>query len=152
MDGDGTHRPSDLPKILSRIQNCDVVIGSRFLAHASMLDWSFTRRFLTHTGHLVTKIGLGSKFDCSSGMRAYNLSKIDFSFVRLITSEGYDFFYKSIFIFEKKLKLNIQEVPLVLLPRQSGKSKLTFFLAISSIIKLLLDVFKFRKKNFLNRY
>jgi dolichol-phosphate mannosyltransferase len=150
MDSDGTHRPADIPLLLDKVNTCDIVIGSRFLAKKSIIDWSLGRRFLTYAGHLVTKFGLDLDFDCSSGMRAYNLSKQDFGVVESIDANDYDFFYKTIFLFHKKFQMNIQEVSLKLLPRFSGDSKLTVFLVIKSVLNLVSDILKFRKDSFFN--
>ena len=149
MDSDGTHRPIDVAKILECITEFDIVVGSRFMNESAILNWSKTRRFLTKSGHYVTRYGLGIPYDCSSGMRGYNLNKQ--SFIEILGTNGssFDFFYQSLFSFYKKNPDGIVEVPITLLPRYSGDSKLTFKLASLSIIKLVLEIIKFRSVNFI---
>ena len=144
MDSDGTHRPVDIEIILKNISTFDLVVGSRFMGDSAILNWSRTRIFLTKAGHSVTKFGLGIPYDCSSGMRGYNLSRSNFKEVLNTKGNGFDFFYKSLFDFYKNNPDKIGEVPLTLLPRASGDSKLTYKLAFISIFKLILDILKFR--------
>ena len=144
MDSDGTHRPIDVASILKNITEFDLVVGSRFMSGSTILNWSRTRIFLTKAGHSVTKYGLGIPYDCSSGMRGYNLVKNSFKEISNTKGNGFDFFYKSLFDFYRNNPGKIIEVPLTLLPRASGDSKLTYKLAFMSIFKLILDILKFR--------
>jgi len=77
LDGDGQHKPSDIPQLLSPILNgeADVVIGSRFLGQAEKppLYRRLGQRILT------TATNLGSRqmvSDSQSGFRAYSSKAI----------------------------------------------------------------------------
>jgi glycosyltransferase involved in cell wall biosynthesis len=144
IDGDRTHRPVDIQLLLDQVDKHHLVVGSRFINYGSIMNWSKTRKFLTNVGHFVTKSGLGIPYDCSSGMRAYNISKNSFVDILNVRAKGYDFFYKSIFSFQKQNPDKIMEVPITLLPRASGDSKLSFSKALISIINLIFDILKFR--------
>jgi dolichol-phosphate mannosyltransferase len=144
MDSDGTHRPIDIAIILKNLSTFDLVVGSRFMNDSAILNWSRVRIFLTKAGHSVTKYGLGIPYDCSSGMRGYNLAKNSFKEVLNTKGNSFDFFYKSLFYFYKNNPTKIGEVPLTLLPRASGDSKLTYKIAFISIFKLILEILKFR--------
>jgi dolichol-phosphate mannosyltransferase len=151
MDSDGTHRPMDVRKLLDNILENDLVIGSRFIDKDSVLGWSWFRRFLTSSGHLVTKIGLGIHYDCSSGFRAYNLTRNSFRDIVATNDNHYDFFYKSLYNFHQNNPDKISEVAITLLARSSGNSKLSIHLAISSISKLVVDIIRFRLNKILVR-
>src|SRR3989304_3631589 len=43
MDGDGSHRPEDLPKLLSALSSNDVVLGSRFARGGMTFDVTHRR-------------------------------------------------------------------------------------------------------------
>lgn len=151
MDSDGTHRPVDVAKIINNIADFDIVVGSRFMSDSAILNWSKARMFLTKSGHHVTRYGLGIPYDCSSGMRGYNLARQSFIEILGTNGSGFDFFYQSLFNFYKKNPSRIGEVPITLLPRFSGDSKLTFKLAAKSIVKLVIEIIKFRSVNLIQK-
>src|SRR5215470_2866690 len=39
MDADGSHQPEDLPRLLAALGHADVVLGSRWVAGAHVLNW-----------------------------------------------------------------------------------------------------------------
>ena len=152
MDGDGTHRPVDLFRLIekSRRGTYDVIIGSRFMKPNSINDWPKSRVILTNLGHLVTKIGLGIGFDCSSGFRSYRLSEQILKITETLDANQYDFFFKSIFKFHEA-KLKISEIDIVLEPRGTGNSKMTLKKAIYSVTELFTTIIRFRISNFFDR-
>jgi len=128
IDGDLTHDPSYLPimiKVLNDNPDFDLVIGSRFLTTSRIANWSIFRIFLTHTGHALTQIMLGMKEDCSSGLRVYKVSSIPRDLINQFQMSSYDFFFKSAFLY-KKSNLLIEEIPVSLYERKSGRSKMRF--------------------------
>ena len=144
LDADGTHNPEDITYLLDQIRTFDIVVGSRFIQPKSISGWNLTRLSLTHLGHMTTKFGLGIPYDCSSGFRAYNISRIAESEMELLHKySNYDFFYKSLYIFSKQ-NIKIGEVAIKLNARLSGKSKMSLKLAIIGIARLLFDILKFR--------
>jgi dolichol-phosphate mannosyltransferase len=151
MDGDGTHRPADLFRLIEAAQRSteDIIIGSRFIKRNSINDWPKSRIILTYLGHLVTKFGLGLKFDCSSGFRAYKINEHLLRITESLEANQYDFFFKSIFKFNQA-KLKIAEIDIVLEPRGAGNSKMTVKNAIYSVTELFITVLKFRLYNSLN--
>src|ERR1700761_7050490 len=43
MDADGSHRPEDLPKLLSAAAHADAVIGSRYVPCGTVVNWPKAR-------------------------------------------------------------------------------------------------------------
>lgn len=145
LDGDGTHSGNDLKKLYISLfnNNCDLIIGSRFINSNSIQGWPISRIFLTNCSHLVTKFGLGLSYDCSSGCRGYALNKRDFSEITNLESKSYDFFFQSIFLLSKQ-KYVISEVPITLNKRASGYSKMSISVAFKSVFNLFLKIVSFR--------
>lgn len=143
LDGDGTHDPRYIESIINALKVNDIAIASRFLQASSIRDWPFFRVVLTYLSHWVTRIGLGIPYDCSSGFRAYRLKDFSTADIQIIKENGYDFFYSSAFRMHKIGKC-IGEVPIVLGPRNFGSSKMSLSLAIISIMRLALEILKFR--------
>jgi glycosyltransferase involved in cell wall biosynthesis len=83
LDSDGQHNPDDIPRLIEplRIQNFDIVIGSRFL---SKDDKEKIPRYRSFGIKTITKLTQSASYsgltDSQSGFRAYNknaLSKIN---------------------------------------------------------------------------
>jgi len=144
MDADLTHSPVDALQLYERVQNYDLVIGSRFLNKNSIIGWSKFRVFLTYGGHLLTKIFFMSNLDMSSGLRAYRVSEIPTRPLFLNLSTQYDFFFISSLIY-LNLNKNIGQVRVELQKRKSGKSKMTLKLMFSGAFKLLIYGFRVKK-------
>jgi dolichol-phosphate mannosyltransferase len=123
MDADLTHSPRDIHRLISNLDRSSVVVGSRFLEGGGLSEWSFSRRAMTHLGHLITLVFLRMPYDASGAFRAYNLTKISPDIFRLIRSQGYGFFVESLKILEIN-KISISQVPVSLPARTYGHSKM----------------------------
>jgi dolichol-phosphate mannosyltransferase len=123
LDCDFTHSPADVLKLLSYAPQYDVVVGSRFLAQGSLPDWKWTRRVLTHCGHFLTRHLLGISQDATGALRIYNLSRIPRSLFTLVKSQGYSFFFESMFLLLRN-GCSVHEVDIVLPARTYGQSKM----------------------------
>jgi dolichol-phosphate mannosyltransferase len=135
MDADFTHPPSYLPELLRRGEEVDVVVGSRYLLHNSLDEWTLFRRLLTRGGHLLTRTLLGLQEDASSAYRLYRLDRIPRAVFGLVRARGYSFFFESLYV----LRLNryrIAEVPIVLPARASGRSKMGLMDACKGLLHL----------------
>lgn len=76
IDADGQHNPKHIPRMLSIAQNCDIVIGSRFL-NKSYRAYPFLRRlgisFFTLVANLLTQVDIT---DVTSGYRVYRAESL----------------------------------------------------------------------------
>ncbi|HPO07618.1 MAG TPA: methyltransferase domain-containing protein [bacterium] len=124
MDCDFTHSPEDIPRFLASSEDCDLVVGSRFLQAGSLADWNLYRRGLTILGHFMTRRLLGLPGDASGAFRLYRLNRIPRSVFDLVTSRGYSFFFETMFLL-KANGASIGEVPIILPRRTYGHSKMT---------------------------
>jgi dolichol-phosphate mannosyltransferase len=149
MDADLTHEPKEIKNFLSEIENSDaaLVVGSRFINQNSLVGWSISRKFLTHLGHLLTRILLLIPYDATGGYRAYSLSKINNELINSINEIDYEFFFESITIFHK-CKLKIKEIPIVLQARGAGKSKMSYYHVLKGCLRLLFIAFKLQTNKF----
>jgi len=159
LDGDLTHSLDDLELFLKKIDDYDIVVGSRFLKKDSLLGWSVYRKFLTYLGDFVTTFLLRLPYDSTCGFRSYNLEKINGNLFKMIMSNSYSFFIESLFVL-KQNNARIIEVPIVLPVRTYGNSKMKMsdiFYTIFIILTLFIQKFVFQKsfisptKIFLNK-
>ncbi len=56
MGADLQYPPEVLPKMLEKLQNCDVIIASRYVEGGSMSEWSFLRRLISKGATLITRV------------------------------------------------------------------------------------------------
>ena len=149
MDGDFAHSPRCLSKFIESSKDHDIIIGSRYLTKNSLEGWNYLRKFLTLTGHFLTKYCLGIKYDATGALRLYRLDKIPRSAFDLTSSKGYSFFFESLYI----LSINgfsVKEIPIVLPPRIYGHSKMSSKEAFHSL-KYLVQIYLgaiFNKKRY----
>jgi dolichol-phosphate mannosyltransferase len=125
MDADGSHRPEDLPKLLTALGAADAVIGSRYVPGGTVVNWPKSREFLSRGANIYNRIMLGvSVRDATGGFRAYKaatLRKLDLS---NIESAGYCFqIDMTLRVLQAGLKL--VEVPITFVERERGASKMS---------------------------
>lgn len=136
MDCDLTHSPSDIPAMLLASQDADVAVGSRYLRRGSLAEWNWKRKLLTRTAHLLTRVLLGIRYDCTGAFRVYRLDRIAPEVFQLIKSTDYTFFFESLFLLATN-QIRIVEVPICLPPRTYGSSKMPADEPIRGIRRLL---------------
>lgn len=136
MDCDFTHSPSYLPDFISRSNDYDVIVGSRYLLRSSLSDWNLFRKFLTHSGHFITKHLLGMKYDATGAFRLYCLDRVPRQLFDLVRSKGYSFFFESLYVLQVN-GFRIVEFPILLPARTYGHSKMDISEVFSSIQRLL---------------
>lgn len=137
MDSDFLHRPEDIPLLLEQSKYSDVVTTSRFIREDSLSEWSLWRKFLTISGHIITKFLLNIPYDVTGAFRLYKIDKIPKDLFESVISNGYSFFPESLVIL-KLNKFSISEVPVVLPQRTYGSSKLKF----QDMVQWLLFIIK----------
>jgi dolichol-phosphate mannosyltransferase len=125
MDADLSHDPDDLPAMLDRIANCDVVIGSRYTKGGAVAGWELWRRLMSKAGNVYIRAITRMPFhDCTSGfvlIRTDLLRRIDLSG---ISSSGYAFLMELKFAMWRS-RARMGEVPITFRNRAEGESKLS---------------------------
>ena len=136
MDADFSHRPEDLSKILQAGRDHDFVIGSRYVAGGSTVNWTVLRKLISRGGSLYSRLILGHPIrDWTGGFNGWKakvLHGIDLPNVR---SNGYSFQielkYKAC---EKGFKY--KEVPIVFADRVVGQSKMSSKIVVEAFYRV----------------
>ena len=117
MDGDGSHRPEDIPKLLEKISDFDIVIGSRFVTGGKTKD-SQHRKFISlifrKFASLILKLELK---DSMSGFAAFKKGVLQDLILRPL---GYKIIMEIVF---KAKNCKICEVPIIFERRGTGRRK-----------------------------
>jgi len=136
IDADGSHQPEQLPRLLTALEDADLVIGSRWVPGGSVTNWAFTRTLLSRGGNLYTRLLLGIKVrDTTAGYRLFRrttLEKIDLDDV---SSYGY-VFQADLAFRTLRAGLRVVEVPIEFVERVRGDSKMTRDVATESLRRI----------------
>jgi len=143
MDADGTHNPKYFKTIIKNAKKFDYVITSRFKKKNLIEDWPLFRKLITYTRHIFIILFLGINLDASGAFRGFYLNKIKLKDLLSAKNDDYAFFWEVTYII-KKGGYSIFEVPVKLIYRKLGKSKMKFSHIFYSLI-YLLKIFVFRK-------
>ncbi|MGF7046488.1 glycosyltransferase involved in cell wall biosynthesis [Paenibacillus sp. DS2015] len=136
MDADGQHAATDLPKLLSRVKENDLVIGSRFLeqtSYRSPLMRKVGIRFFSLLVSLVTR----QRFtDTTSGFRAAGQRVI------AIYADYYPMDYPEVesIVYLTSRKCKLVEVKVEMRQREAGKSSITPVKSAYYMVKVTLSV------------
>lgn len=125
MDADFSHDPKALPLLLKKAEECDLVIGSRYISGVNVVNWPMRRLILSFTANLYTRFITGMPVrDATAGFKCYRrivLESIDLDSIR---SNGYSFQIETNFKAWKK-GFRLCEVPIVFVDRRVGVSKMS---------------------------
>ena len=143
MDSDMAHSPEYINALVDLSDSFPVVVGSRFQNQESIKDWKLWRRFLTRTGHILTRTLLCIEYDATGAFRAYRLDQIPQGFFSLVHADDYAFFFESLQILDLN-GLPVGEVPIHLPVRTYGSSKMRFWDIFSGFRRLLVQTFRLR--------
>ena len=136
MDADLSHNPNDILKFLKKINNYDVIIGSRYKTGVNVVNWPLRRLILSYLANFYARFITGLNiYDLTSGFKCIKvdvLKKID---INKIKSEGYSFQIEVNCLCHNK-GYSILEVPIIFYDRAIGKSKMSKKIIIEAIIRV----------------
>lgn len=124
LDGDLSHDPEDLPKLLEGIKDCDLVAGSR-LIEKGKADMPLSRKIISKTFNFMFRKVLGIKIrDFTSGYRVIRKKLLEE--ISPLESKGFGIFIE-IPIKASRKKFKFKEVPIYYKKRFAGESNLGYF-------------------------
>jgi len=138
MDADFSHSPTDVPRLVEKLAEFDVAVGSRYVAGGRVDDqWDFGRLALSRSANALTRTILALKTrDTTSGFKAWRRSALEAVDLGCICSKGYLFMEEMAFISER-LGLRICEVPIYFASRHAGQSKMSLGVKLEAVLDLL---------------
>ena len=140
LDGDLSHDPNQLPKLLQAARETsevDVVIGSRYVAGGSIVGWPLHRRIMSRmVNRFATAFLRLPVRDCSGSMRCYRVSALQSLGLKNLHSDGYSVL-EEVLVKLRRQGAEFAEVPITFTDRQRGESKLTFREAMRSVYRIV---------------
>ncbi|WP_028463953.1 polyprenol monophosphomannose synthase [Nesterenkonia alba] len=133
LDADGSHQPEQLPDLLAKIDEADLVIGSRWVPGGSVVNWPLRRELISRGGSLYSRTMLGLKVrDITAGFRVFRRSTLEDIDLNSIESVGYGFQVDMTFRVALQGKV-ITEVPITFVERTLGESKMNSGIVVEAV-------------------
>jgi len=90
MDADFSHHPKELPKLLEKLEECDMVVGSRYVEGGGTSEWGRWRPVLSWLANKYVAMVAGIPIrDTTSGYRAYRRTVLEETEFDRIKIRGY---------------------------------------------------------------
>ena len=132
MDGDWSHHPKYLGRMIQCAGRTDFVIGSRYVSGGGTLDWGVGRRLLSKFGSFYSRSVLGVRIaDFTGGFNGWGTAVLREIELESVRSNGYSF---QIELKYRAHKLGFKhiEYPIVFEDRSAGQSKMTASIALEA--------------------
>jgi dolichol-phosphate mannosyltransferase len=125
MDADGSHRPEDLPAMLTALADADLVLGSRYVPGGTVVNWPWHRLLLSKGGNTYARMALGVPLrDITGGYRAFRRETLSGLDLADVESQGYcfqvDLAWRAV-----RGGFRVVEVPITFVEREMGTSKMS---------------------------
>ena len=125
MDADFSHDPAAIPEFLERIQNADLVIGSRYCNGITVMNWPLSRLILSVGANIYSRIITGLPLhDATGGFKCFRREVLEALPLDRIRSDGYSFQIEMNFHAWKR-GFRIVEMPITFTDRLVGQSKMS---------------------------
>jgi dolichol-phosphate mannosyltransferase len=124
MDADFSHNPKEIPIMLGKMDECDVLIGSRYIKGVNVVNWPMKRLLLSYCANIYTRVITGMPIhDATAGFKCYKRKVLESIDLDSIRSNGYAFQIETNFLAWKK-GFKLKEMPIVFVDRRVGVSKM----------------------------
>ena len=133
MDADGSHQPEQLPRLLTALEDADLVLGSRYVRGGAVENWPKSREILSRGGNAYTKLMLGVPLkDATGGYRAFRASTLRSIGLDSVASQGYCFQVDLAWRAHQR-GLRVVEVPITFVERTTGTSKMSRSIVVEAL-------------------
>lgn len=125
MDGDGSHAPTDVPRLLAALDGADLALGSRYVTGGGTRNWAWHRRLLSRFGTRYAATWLGLPYrDLTGGFKAWRADLLRSLDLETVASEGYAFQVEMTWR-AARAGARVAEIPIVFTERAFGTSKMS---------------------------
>ena len=126
MDCDFSHSPAYLPEMLARLNDYDVVVGSRYVKNGKLDErWGPGRVWLSAWANIYARTILNIKVrDATAGFKSWRRDTLLGLGLDRIQSNGYVFQVEMAYV-TQRLGYRALELPIYFEDRRIGKSKMT---------------------------
>ncbi|MGY2001397.1 polyprenol monophosphomannose synthase [Blastococcus sp. SYSU DS1024] len=136
MDADGSHRPEDLPRLLTALSGADAVLGSRWVPGGAVRNWPRSRELLSRTANRYVRSALRLPLrDATGGFRVFRRHALERIDLGSLQCQGYCF-QVDVARHLVAAGLRVTEVPIVFLDRELGASKMSGSIVREALLRV----------------
>jgi dolichol-phosphate mannosyltransferase len=145
MDADFSHPPEIIPFMLNKLQEANLVIGSRYVRGGRTEGWTLVRKINSRAANFLARrlMGLKTK-DCTDAFRAYRAGDLKIVPMERLMARGYPAHLEVLYYFERA-GARVVEVPITFVNRQKGQSKISAG-EVRETFRVLVYYFLFRPR------
>jgi dolichol-phosphate mannosyltransferase len=138
MDADGSHDPAELPAMLARLADADLVVGSRWVPGGIVRNWPRSREILSRGGNAYTRLMLRLPVhDATGGYRVYRTETLRGLGLADVKSQGYCFQIEMT-LRTVRAGRRVAEVPITFTERVRGNSKMSHAIVAEALWRVTL--------------
>ena len=133
MDADFSHSPDEIPHFLEKMEQCDLVVGSRYTGGVRVVNWPIRRLMLSYSANVYTRVVTGLPLkDATGGFKCFKRAVLEAIDLNKIHSNGYAFQIEMNFkAWNKGFK--VCEHPIIFFDRRSGVSKMSKKIVVEAV-------------------
>jgi dolichol-phosphate mannosyltransferase len=133
MDADLSHDPADVPRLLARLADADLAIGSRYVRGGAIDGWPAGRWLLSRAANLYAQLMLAAPVrDLTGGFKAWRAATLERIGVAGLRSNGYVFQVETT-LRAMQAGLRPAEIPILFRERIRGVSKMGLHVAAEGL-------------------
>lgn len=133
LDADWSHDPADLPAMIAKTEEADVVIGSRYCSGGKIEGWPVGRRVTSRLLNTISRRALRLPVRDSSGaFRVYRTEALRKISLDELRANGYAYLEEILWHLHRA-GARFAEVPITFRQRRAGRSKASLGEAIGKI-------------------
>jgi len=141
MDADLSHSPEELPRLLARAREADVVQGSRYIPGGGVVGWSLYRRVVSWGANTLVRLLYRTGLrDNTGNYRVYSRRAVE-DLVKYTESAGFEWVVEALLTL-LALGYRVVEEPITFTNRKRGRSKL----GLTTIAKWFISLLRMRSR------
>ena len=144
-DSDESHQVEDILRVIRSDENCDLLIGSRYLENSNIINWPVLRRIFSKTLNIFIPLLLGIKVkDITNGLRRYTNKSVRILLKYEQINFGFTYLSEQVYILRNNA-CSIKEIPITFIDRKLGSSTVGIS-EIYNSIRGITNLFSNKKK------
>ncbi|GIW40967.1 MAG: dolichyl-phosphate beta-D-mannosyltransferase [Candidatus Binatia bacterium] len=133
MDADFSHPVHVVSEFLGCIEDCDMVLGSRYLKGITVINWPIERLLLSYFGNWYARKVTGlPTHDVTGGFKCWRREALEGIGLERVRSNGYAFQIETTYRAWKR-GYRIREIPIIFADRTLGDSKMNKRIALEAL-------------------
>jgi dolichol-phosphate mannosyltransferase len=125
MDADFSHDPTEISKLIEAMDDCDLVLGSRYIHGVTVVNWPLSRLILSYMANVYTRVVTGLPVrDATGGFKAFRRKVLETIDLSKVHSDGYSFQIEMSYLAWRR-GFKIKEIPITFVDRRVGISKMS---------------------------